>query len=110
MSDTHENFIGWKNFQNVSSQNKVFTNWYLKAIIHLIKNSKNLNHPHQASPEQYEKNLIEIVEIKDSWVNIKTIYDGYYGFIDEKQYKEIKDECISSLWYLWWFVWFIFRL
>ena len=26
------------------------------------KNSKNLNHPHQASPEQYEKNLIEIVE------------------------------------------------
>ena len=26
------------------------------------KNSKNLSHPHQASPEQYEKNLIEIVE------------------------------------------------
>ena len=26
------------------------------------KNSKNLSHPHQASPEQYEKNLIEIIE------------------------------------------------
>ena len=26
------------------------------------KNSKNLNHPRQASPEQYEKNLIEIVK------------------------------------------------
>ena len=40
--------------------------------------------------------LIEIVEIKDSWVNIKTIYDGYYGFIDIKQYKEIKDESLVN--------------
>ena len=27
------------------------------------KNSKNLTHPHQASPEEYERNLIEIVKI-----------------------------------------------
>ena len=40
--------------------------------------------------------LIEIIEIKDSWVNIKTIYDGYYGFIDIKQYKEIKDESLVN--------------
>ena len=26
------------------------------------KNSKNLSHPHQASPEEYERNLIEIVK------------------------------------------------
>ncbi len=26
------------------------------------KNSKNLNHPHQASPKEYERNLIEIVK------------------------------------------------
>ena len=26
------------------------------------KNSKNLTHPHQASPEEYEKNLIEIIK------------------------------------------------
>ena len=33
--------------------------------------------------------LIEIIEIKDSWAKVKTIYDEYSGFIDIKQYKEI---------------------
>ena len=33
-----------------------------KHFIPLQENSKNLNHPRQASPEQYEINLIEIVK------------------------------------------------
>ena len=40
--------------------------------------------------------LIEIIEIEDSWVNIKTIYDDYYGFINIKQCKEIKDESLVN--------------
>ena len=60
---------GVKEIENFLSNKKwdiIHFNFGLHDIKHIDpvsgKNSKNLSHPHQASPEEYERNLIEIIK------------------------------------------------
>lgn len=38
--------------------------------------------------------IIEILEIKDKWSKIKSIFDNYIGWINNKQYLNIKDKSL----------------
>jgi len=58
-----------KEIENFLSNKKwdiIHFNFGLHDIKHIDpvsgKNSKNLSHPHQASPEEYQRNLIEIIK------------------------------------------------
>ena len=41
--------------------------------------------------------IIEILEEKEKWVKIKSVFDDYIGWIDKKQYFKIEDNITSDL-------------
>ena len=62
------------------------------CILSIVPVRKNRDDKSEMISQLLYGDLYEVIEKKDKWLLIKTVFDNYKGWIDNKQFLEIKSE------------------